>query len=248
METQIIVPPYSPTLSSLPPPTANRQPPTAHRYHLLHPEYLLARIKEQQRAWGLVVVLCHIDVEDMIKPLAAVTKAAVINGCTLICAWSPEVRGDRPWRVDWKGSPLDHALINRESGCGHHGDTIETHLDRPLFTCLQECARYLETLKSYESKPASSIQERVEHDYASRQAAALTQVRGVNRWAMNETPLNSIRHPFTTSRLFLPPMLCQNRRGHSGSGEGHFCRPASLHAPAAVGVPRHRTDKGSKAI
>ncbi|GAX81522.1 hypothetical protein CEUSTIGMA_g8950.t1 [Chlamydomonas eustigma] len=105
------------------------------RYHLLHPEYILHRIKEQLRAWGLIVVLCHIDVEDVIKPLAEVTRAAVLNSCTLVCAWSPE-----------------------------------------------ECARYIETFKSYETKPASSIQERVEHDYASRLASALTSsVRGVNK-------------------------------------------------------------------
>lgn len=62
------------------------------RYHLLHPEYILHRIKEQLRAWGLIVVLCHIDIEDTVKPLGEVSKAAVTNGCTLVCAWSPEVR------------------------------------------------------------------------------------------------------------------------------------------------------------
>ena len=63
------------------------------RYHLLHPEYVMHRIKEQQRgAWGLVVLLCHIDVEDVVKPLREVTRAAALNGCTLVCAWSPEVR------------------------------------------------------------------------------------------------------------------------------------------------------------
>lgn len=45
----------------------------------------------------------------------------------------------------------------------------------------QECARYLETLKSYESKPADLIQGRAEEDYMSKLNAALTTVRGVNR-------------------------------------------------------------------
>lgn len=53
----------------------------------------------------------HVDVEDAAKPLGDVTRAALLNDCTLICAWSPE-----------------------------------------------ECARYLETFKAYETKPASSIQ------------------------------------------------------------------------------------------
>lgn len=46
---------------------------------------------------------------------------------------------------------------------------------------MQECARYLETYKSYESKPSHSIQERVDNDYASRLGAALTAVKGVNK-------------------------------------------------------------------
>ena len=56
------------------------------------------------------------------------------NGCTLVCAWSPE-----------------------------------------------ECARYLETFKSYESKPAHGIQEKVDQDHASRLHNALSHVRGVNK-------------------------------------------------------------------
>lgn len=47
--------------------------------------------------------------------------------------------------------------------------------------CLQECARYLETFKSYETKPASAIQERSDTDYVGRLTSALTTVRGLNR-------------------------------------------------------------------
>ena len=47
-----------------------------------------------------MVLLCHIDVEDVVKPLREVTRAAALNGCTLVCAWSPEVRGG------CKGRPL----------------------------------------------------------------------------------------------------------------------------------------------
>jgi len=45
----------------------------------------------------------------------------------------------------------------------------------------EEAARWLETLKAYENKPASAIQERVDTDYLSRLTAALTTVKGVNR-------------------------------------------------------------------
>jgi DNA excision repair protein ERCC-1 len=44
-----------------------------------------------------------------------------------------------------------------------------------------ECGRYLETLKSYEKKPAEIIQKDLGTDYVSRATAALTTIRGVNR-------------------------------------------------------------------
>lgn len=44
-----------------------------------------------------------------------------------------------------------------------------------------ECARYLETLKSYENKPAESIQKDLGSDYGSRVTSVLTTVRGVNK-------------------------------------------------------------------
>ena len=62
------------------------------RYHLLNPKYIYGRIKELQRAYRLRVLLCHVDTEDAVDPLAQVTKAALLNDCTLFCAWSPLVR------------------------------------------------------------------------------------------------------------------------------------------------------------
>lgn len=46
---------------------------------------------------------------------------------------------------------------------------------------MQECARYLETLKAFESKGAANIQGRTEEDYLSRLNGALTAVRGISR-------------------------------------------------------------------
>ncbi|DBA74246.1 hypothetical protein WJX77_006298 [Trebouxia sp. C0004] len=104
------------------------------RFHLLKPEYVHHRIKELQRSFRLRLLICHIDVEDVVEPLAQVIKAALLNEVTLICGWSPE-----------------------------------------------ECARYLETYKSYETKPADAIQGRTDEDYISRLNSALTTVRGVNK-------------------------------------------------------------------
>ena len=46
---------------------------------------------------------------------------------------------------------------------------------------LQECARYLETYKSYENKPPDAIQGRAGEDYLSKLNAVLTTIRSVNR-------------------------------------------------------------------
>ncbi|PKA64196.1 DNA excision repair protein ERCC-1 [Apostasia shenzhenica] len=104
------------------------------RYHLLHPDYLYYRIRELQKNFKLRVVLCHIDVEDVIKPLLEVTRTTLLHDCTLLCGWS-----------------------------------------------LEECGRYLETIKVYENKPADSIREQADTDYLSRLTQVLTTVRRVNK-------------------------------------------------------------------
>uniref|UniRef100_A0A1J3IP01 DNA excision repair protein ERCC-1 n=1 Tax=Noccaea caerulescens TaxID=107243 RepID=A0A1J3IP01_NOCCA len=104
------------------------------RYHLLHPDYLYFRIRELQKNFKLRLVLCHVDVEDSVKPLLEVTKTALLHDCTLLCAWS-----------------------------------------------MTECARYLETIKVYENKPADLIQGQMDTDYLSRLNHSLTSIRHVNK-------------------------------------------------------------------
>ncbi|KAA8536891.1 hypothetical protein F0562_029369 [Nyssa sinensis] len=104
------------------------------RYHLLHPDYLYYRIRELQKNFKLRIVLCHVDVEDVVKPLHEVTKTALLHDCTLLCGWS-----------------------------------------------LEECGRYLETIKVYENKTADIIQGQMDTDYLSRLTHALTTVRHVNK-------------------------------------------------------------------
>ncbi|XP_020525875.1 DNA excision repair protein ERCC-1 isoform X2 [Amborella trichopoda] len=50
-----------------------------------------------------------------------------------------------------------------------------------LYLSLEECGRYLETIKVYENKPADIIQERTDSDYLSRLSHALSVVRRVNK-------------------------------------------------------------------
>ncbi|XP_066380533.1 DNA excision repair protein ERCC-1-like [Miscanthus floridulus] len=104
------------------------------RYHLLHPDYLYYRIRELQKNFRLRVILCHVDVEDVIKPLHEITRTALLHDCTLLCGWS-----------------------------------------------LEECGRYLETIKVYENKPADIIREHMDNDYLSRLTHALTSIRHVNK-------------------------------------------------------------------
>ncbi|KAL5225780.1 hypothetical protein ABZP36_012419 [Zizania latifolia] len=104
------------------------------RYHLLHPDYLYYRIRELQKNFKLRVILCHIDVEDVVKPLHEITRTSLLHDCTLLCGWS-----------------------------------------------LEECGRYLETIKVYENKPADSIREHMDNDYLSRLTHALTSIRHVNK-------------------------------------------------------------------
>nr|AAG13428.1 putative nucleotide repair protein [Oryza sativa Japonica Group] len=104
------------------------------RYHLLHPDYLYYRIRELQKNFKLRVILCHIDVEDVVKPLHEVTRTSLLHDCTLLCGWS-----------------------------------------------LEECGRYLETIKVYENKSADSIREHMDNDYLSRLTHALTSIRHVNK-------------------------------------------------------------------
>ncbi|CAN4086288.1 unnamed protein product [Withania somnifera] len=104
------------------------------RYHLLHPDYLYFRIRELQKNFRLRIILCHVDVEDVVKPLLEVTRTSLLHDCTLLCGWS-----------------------------------------------LEECGRYLETVKVYENKPADLIQGQMDGDYLSRLNHALTAIRHVNK-------------------------------------------------------------------
>lgn len=60
------------------------------RYHLLKPKYIYTRMEALQRGFRLRVLLCLVDAEDNTKTLIDIHKVTVVNGWTLILAWSPE--------------------------------------------------------------------------------------------------------------------------------------------------------------
>ena len=72
---------------------------------MLNPKYIYGRIKELQRAYRLRVLLCYVDTEDAVDPLAQVTKAALLNDCTLFCAWTPLVS---PSETDLQAPPISY--------------------------------------------------------------------------------------------------------------------------------------------
>jgi len=58
---------------------------------------------------------------------------------------------------------------------------FNTNFTLILAWSIEECARYLETLKIYESKSSSSIQEKVETEFLPKLTKVLTSVRSINK-------------------------------------------------------------------
>ena len=58
------------------------------RYHLLHPEYLLRRLKELSPHFALRLVLLLVDSEDAERTVLEVTRTTALHDVTLILAWS----------------------------------------------------------------------------------------------------------------------------------------------------------------
>lgn len=96
-------------------------------------------------------------------------------------AWLREARGDAGARVrgklivvqvDTEDSQVPLAQITKAA----------IHNEFTVFCGFSagECARYLETFKSYENKPAEAIKKDLGGDYAGRATSVLTGVRGVN--------------------------------------------------------------------
>jgi DNA excision repair protein ERCC-1 len=104
------------------------------RYHLLHPQYVLRRVEELHKGFTLCVILVLVDMEDHQRPIQEITRAMLVNKCTVVLAWSN-----------------------------------------------LEAARYLETLKAYQAKPADMLQQRPVGDYTSALHDCLSAIRAINK-------------------------------------------------------------------
>jgi len=58
------------------------------RYHLLHPNYLLARLRELRELTPLRLVLLLVDSEAPERPILTVLQQATAHECTLLLGWS----------------------------------------------------------------------------------------------------------------------------------------------------------------
>lgn len=138
------------------------------RYHLLHPQYILRRVEELNRAFTLCVILVLVDMEDHQRPIQEVTRAMFSNRCTVVLAWSN-----------------------------------------------LEAARYLETLKAYQSKPADMLQQRPTGDYTSALNDCLSAIRAINKSDVLtlSTSLGSLRNILLASedQLALCPGLGEKK-------------------------------------
>lgn len=63
------------------------------RYHRLHPEYVHTRIQKLQQMYTLRIMLVMCDVNDHQAAIRELTKIALINGMTMMVAWSAEEAG-----------------------------------------------------------------------------------------------------------------------------------------------------------
>jgi DNA excision repair protein ERCC-1 len=104
------------------------------RYHLLNPQYILRRVEELNRAFTLCVILVLVDMEDHQRPIQEITRAMLVNRCTVVLAWSS-----------------------------------------------LEAARYLETLKAYQSKPVDMLQQKPTGDYTATLHDCLSAIRAINK-------------------------------------------------------------------
>ena len=60
------------------------------RYHNFNPEYIHERLKQLGNRYEVRILLVQVDVRDPHKTLKELTKIAILAGCTLMLAWSPE--------------------------------------------------------------------------------------------------------------------------------------------------------------
>ncbi|KAK3828966.1 MAG: restriction endonuclease type II-like protein [Benniella sp.] len=63
------------------------------RYHRLHPEYIYNRIAALGKSYVLRVLLILVDVDLHQQAIRELTRVAMVNDLTVVCAWSNEEAG-----------------------------------------------------------------------------------------------------------------------------------------------------------
>ncbi|GAA5864029.1 hypothetical protein JCM1840_000674 [Sporobolomyces johnsonii] len=63
------------------------------RYHLLHPEYIHTRIADLGQSYSLRIVLVQCDADNHTAAMRELTKICIVNGYTLLVAWSAQEVG-----------------------------------------------------------------------------------------------------------------------------------------------------------
>ncbi|BGP49234.1 ssDNA endonuclease and repair protein rad10 [Rhodotorula kratochvilovae] len=110
-----------------------------------------------------------------------------------------------------------------------------------LMTCWtsQEAGRYLEAYKQFERKPPDLIRERTDASYTAHMAAALTEVRGVNKTDVT-TLMSSLG---TFAKIVTAPASQLSTLPGLGDKKVRRLREAFT-APFVVGAKRRRTGPG----
>ncbi|KAF9995481.1 ssDNA endonuclease and repair protein rad10 [Entomortierella chlamydospora] len=60
------------------------------RYHRLHPEYIFSRIAALGKTFVLRILLVLVDVDTHQQAIRELTRVAILNDLTIVCAWSNE--------------------------------------------------------------------------------------------------------------------------------------------------------------
>ncbi|KAF8930819.1 ssDNA endonuclease and repair protein rad10 [Dissophora ornata] len=60
------------------------------RYHRLHPEYIFSRIAALGKTFVLRILLVLVDVDTHQRDIRELTRVAMVNEFTIVCAWSNE--------------------------------------------------------------------------------------------------------------------------------------------------------------
>ncbi|CAH2321382.1 DNA excision repair ERCC-1 isoform X3 [Pelobates cultripes] len=137
------------------------------RYHNLNPEYIHSRLRSLGQCFALRVLMVQVDVVSLISMKTIFLSE--VKRLHYTCLYS-SLFLILFFQKDPHFSLKELAKICILSDC-----TLI------LSWSPEEAARYLETYKCYEQKPADVLKEKTERDFISRMTDCLTTVKSVNK-------------------------------------------------------------------